>query len=83
MSVASMVVTGSASVERVGLHVHGQPARSGADPMTSFRSEDHRDISGGSGTGGVRVGRREYEMMLLSRSCLRLCRSRSSLITRS
>ena len=56
-----MAVTGSTSV---GLHIHGEPAGSIADPTASSRSGDRHETSGGLGFGDAIGDRREYGMML-------------------
>ncbi len=64
MSVASMAVTGSTSVELVGLHIHAEPAGSVTGPTASSWSGDRHETSGGSGFGNVIGYRREYGMTL-------------------
>ncbi len=64
MSVAFIAVTGSLSVRLVGLHIHGNLARSAADPMVSSRCGDRHEISGVSGFGDALGNGREYWMML-------------------
>ena len=63
MPVAPVAVTSSASVRPVGLHIHGKPTRSAADPTGPSRSEDRHETSGGSGVGNTKGDRREYGMI--------------------
>ena len=64
MSVKSMAVTGSMSVRLLGLHIHGKPAGSTADPTASSQSGDCHETRGGSGFGDAIGDRREYGMIL-------------------